>query len=348
MRKGSASGDPLLAEANSASPGHGRLATPLNAAASDVVMLVNRIAGAAGGSSPVGMVEADLSEHGFTVHLCDSFDQLRGIAAELHAARRLRAAIAVGGDGTVGAVLNATPAGTPIAVVPTGTENLLAKYLKIDRNPAALIERVSSGVAISLDACEATVPDQQGRLFALMISVGLDAEVVHRVHRKRTGNITHLAYAKPTINLLRTYKYPKIRAKWQDSIGIPHEADGRWLFGINLPRYAQGLPIAPAASGSDGLLDLCLFRRGYVVGALWYLWHILRRRHHLLRSVTTARCTEVTIESPSAEPIAFQLDGDPGGVLPVSVRVLPNRLTLLVDTATAKKFGFTLSQLPNT
>ena len=38
------------------------------------------------------------------------------------------------------------------------------------------------------------------------------------------------------------------------------------------------------------------------------------------------------------EPITYQLDGDPGGYLPVDVEVLPNRFTVLVpSTVTPSK-----------
>ena len=43
----------------------------------------------------------------------------------------------------------------------------------------------------------------------------------------------------------------------------------RWLFGFNLPLYAVGLPIAPQAVATDGLLDICTFARGS-------LWSVLR------------------------------------------------------------------------
>jgi diacylglycerol kinase family enzyme len=37
--------------------------------------------------------------------------------------------------------------------------------------------------------------------------------------------------------------------------------------------------------------------------------------------------------------VPFQLDGDPGGYLPVDVRVLPRRLTLVVGMAETKMAG---------
>ncbi|CAD7694849.1 unnamed protein product [Ostreobium quekettii] len=208
--------------------------------------------------------------------------------------------------------------------MPAGTENLLAKYLDQQARPRALADLLTDGVEVRLDAGEAN-----GRLFALMISVGFDADVVHRVHNSRRGNITHLAYAKPFIDALRIYKYPSLRTAWRgpdaDTAGA---TAGRWLFGMNLPRYAQGLPIAPEASGIDGLIDLCVFKRGYASSAVWYLWHLLRRRHHQLPSVSITRCREFTVEADDQVP--YQLDGDPGGFLPVTVRSAPQRLTCIV------------------
>jgi diacylglycerol kinase family enzyme len=36
------------------------------------------------------------------------------------------------------------------------------------------------------------------------------------------------------------------------------------------------------------------------------------------------------------EPVAYQLDGDPGGVLPLDVEVLPERVTLVVPAPEEK------------
>jgi diacylglycerol kinase family enzyme len=44
------------------------------------------------------------------------------------------------------------------------------------------------------------------------------------------------------------------------------------------------------------------------------------------------------IESDDAVP--YQLDGDPGGVLPVEITILPQRVRLLVTESWAIKHGF--------
>ncbi|TWT36119.1 putative lipid kinase [Posidoniimonas corsicana] len=311
-------------------------ATPLGADRRRVLLLVNRKAGAGRGARKVAEAETLLRESGLDPCRLQTPDELTEAAAEAMAQQTLRAVVAIGGDGTVGLALNRTPAGTALAVMPAGTENLLAKYLEQRARPRELVDLLTGGVEVRLDAGEAN-----GRLFALMISVGFDADVVHRVHRSRRGNITHLAYAKPFFDALRIYKYPSLRAAWQgpgaDAAG---GATGRWLFGMNLPRYAQGLPISPEASGTDGLIDLCVFKRGYASSAVWYLWNLLRRRHHRLPSVSITPCREFSVESD--EKVPYQLDGDPGGFLPVTVRSMPQRLTCIVRPDIAARLGFRL------
>lgn len=271
---------------------------------------------------------------GFDVHQAAGIGEVGQRASDLAAAGQLRAAVAVGGDGTFGALLNQTPVGTPLTIVPVGTENLMAKYLGLRGEPRGVVDLLQRGVVAGLDAGLAG-----GRLFALMISAGLDAEVVRQVHRRRSGNITHLAYAGPILRAVCTYRYPPITANWQDAGGQPRQATSCWMFGVNLPRYAKNLPIAPAASGLDGLLDVSLFRRPGTAAGLGYLWSILRRRQERLPSVTATRCQRLRLESPQPD-VAYQLDGDPGGVLPVEVSVAPARLSVVLGRAAAARLGF--------
>ncbi|MCA9239486.1 MAG: hypothetical protein KDA37_04775 [Planctomycetales bacterium] len=311
-------------------------AVPLDAAATSVVMLVNRKAGSGSGLHLVQCAENLLRGAGLEVSLARGADQLAETVAATPAGG-LRAVVAVGGDGTVGMALNHTPPGVPLAVLPLGTENLLAKYLKHKARPDRLLELLTRGVLVQLDAGRA-----DGRLFTLMISVGFDAEVVRRVHEGRQGNITHLAYVKPVLQSLRTYRYPQVNVRWEGAEGNCGESHGRWVFGMNLPRYAQGLPIAPRAIGTDGLLDLCVFERGRLASAIWYLWHLFRRRHHKLPSVSMLHCRRAVLESSSPEPVPYQLDGDPGGFLPVEVTIEPKRMTCVVSPQVAQQLGFAL------
>ena len=138
--------------------------------------------------------------------MAKSLDFLAEESSDLLAKGELRAVVAAGGDGTVAEVINRCPVGTPVAVLPMGTENLLAKYLEIGPSPAALGQIIAQGQAAWLDAGRAN-----GRLFLLMASIGFDAEVVRQLHATRDGNIRRWSYAKPILNTIRTYSYPELR-----------------------------------------------------------------------------------------------------------------------------------------
>ena len=56
-------------------------------------------------------------------------------AEQTLAAGTLRAVVAAGGDGTIRLIAKRTPPGTPLAVLPLGTENLLARYLELTADP---------------------------------------------------------------------------------------------------------------------------------------------------------------------------------------------------------------------
>ncbi len=170
-------------------------------------------------------------------------------------ATELRAVVALGGDGTVSSVRNLTPLEVPILPVPMGTENLFGRYIGQRLRGHAVRETIDRGVVVRLDLGRAN-----GKFFLLMISAGFDAEVIRRLHEKRSGNITRATYFKPTLDTIRSYNYPQLQIYCSPSADQASTSLAcRWVFGFNLPLYALGWQIAPRADGADGLLDVCLF-----------------------------------------------------------------------------------------
>ena len=112
----------------------------------------------------------------------------------------------------------------------------------------------------------------------------------------------------------------------------------RWLFVVNLPRYAGGLRFVPHAVGDDGWLDICAFEHGSLVHGLRYLAGVVRQKHLAWRDCRQLRVRSLTVESDSEVP--YQLDGDPGGTLPVEIRVLPERVRYIVSESWALRRGF--------
>ena len=68
----------------------------------------------------------------------------------------------------------------------------------------------------------------------------------------------------------------------------------------------------------------------------WDIWQPSSGRfHQRLPGCTLRRAGRLRLTSGVAVP--YQLDGDPGGELPLELQVLPARLTLVIPEATAQK-----------
>jgi diacylglycerol kinase (ATP) len=352
--------------------------------ARQVLISRNPQAGARDNQPVVAELIGALQRKGLEATEFTSLDELRQSVERCQRESTLRCVVAAGGDGTVALLANLLTPETPLAILPLGTENLLAKFLEIKQpaSPRQVADWIVQGTMIRLDAGQANQ-----RLFLIMVGCGFDAEVVRRLHSQRTGHIHHASYARPIWEAIRSYRYPKLRivpipssdvsdsgssndssvpkdsrasndpSVSSDSMGSSDSVDlgdssassavrtssdpavsglsempaARWVFVVNLPRYAGGLQFAPQAVGTDGLLDVCTFRRGSLWHGLRYLLGVATGRHRHWPDYQHVQVPALRIECD--EPIPYQCDGDPGGLLPVTIRVLPRRLRMIANPA---------------
>jgi diacylglycerol kinase family enzyme len=152
------------------------------------------------------------------------------------------------------------------------------------------------------------------------------------------------------MDTIRHYDYPELRIYWKDEGTLEAAAESasgdgvRWLFAFNMPCYGGGLQIAPQADATDGMLDVCTFRHGGILHGLYYTAAVLTGTHHWLNDFTTRRSGSFCVTAEKKVP--YQLDGDPGGFLPVEISVLPQRLTLVVPRESTRKSKQISSTLP--
>jgi diacylglycerol kinase (ATP) len=295
-------------------------------AAKRVVVLMNPKAGPRASQPWVDGLAAALKRRGYEAEVFTDLAIATAQANQWHGEGSLRALVGAGGDGTAAELVNRTADGVPITLLPMGNENLLARYFHLGREPESLCRTIAEGVLARVDAGRAN-----GRIFLLMASCGFDAEVVRRVHERRTGHVSHLSYLKPVAETIWRYGFPEIHVESED--GNRERTSARWLFVFNLPCYGGGFRIAPLADGSDGLLDLCTFRKGHFMAGAQLATAVMLRMHHRLRQWRVRRVRRLRITSD--HPVPYQLDGDPGGMLPLEIEVLPGRLTLLVPSEAA-------------
>lgn len=231
------------------------------------------------------------------------------------------AVIVWGGDGTVNEVANGL-AGTDLPILPcrAGTENLLAKQLKMPHHPAKIVEVLLTGQIVDCD-----IGRVNGRNFMLIIGVGFDGEVVRRLAAARSGHISHLSYFWPIWRTFWEHNFPRLRIV----------ADGQEIFndfGLafvgNISRYAVGLRICRDARFDDGLLDLVIFSCREQAGLMLHATWTLLRLHPLKGDVIYRRVRGVRIETDS--PAACQVDGDVGPSTPLDIRVAAGRIKLII------------------
>lgn len=293
----------------------------------EVLVLVNPTAGPRSAHTRLNRLVELLAAHRYVPQVFTDVERLAAEARRAWESQTLRAVVAAGGDGTLALVVNRVPEGVPIVPFPLGNENLLAKHIAATAKPRQTLQAIDGGFVMRLDAGLAN-----GRLFLLMAGVGFDADVVRRLHERRTGHVRSLSYVKPILASIRHYRYPELRVYSEEApdpqTPVPSPAPARWAFVFNVPPYAAGLQIVPDADGSDGLLDVCTFQRGSFWNGLRYYWGVLFGCHRHWADCGTWRTRRLRFESDVEVP--YQLDGDPGGVLPLDVEVVPGRVTLFV------------------
>ncbi|NIP84253.1 MAG: hypothetical protein GTO03_01285, partial [Planctomycetales bacterium] len=133
--------------------------------ADHVLICVNPLAGSGARRRRrrIGRLQEMLVAAGLRVEVHQQLEGLRQRAERLQAEGRLRVVVGAGGDGTLHQLLNHLEAGIPLAMLPLGTENLLAKYVGHRRKLSALAALIQQGRVVRLDAGRAN-----GRLFLLM------------------------------------------------------------------------------------------------------------------------------------------------------------------------------------
>ena len=287
--------------------------------AKNVLISMNPRSGSTNRMNLVQDLQTALRRRGYDAEVLADIAELKSRSGQLLQSGQLRTVVSAGGDGTASLLVNELDESVPLTIFPMGTANLLAKHVDAALDVDKTADTITAGWMTRMDVGMAN-----DRVFLVVASCGFDADVVDRIHSGRKGHITYLSYGVPMINSIMKYSYPKMRLT----------ADGQeldpasWAFVLNVPKYALGLQFVKGASGADGKLDVCTFRGGGFFRGLYYFFCVVFRRHHSMSATQFSRFSELTIES--GQKIPYELDGDPGGYLPLKIRVVPDRMAILV------------------
>lgn len=229
--------------------------------------------------------------------------------------------VVAGGDGTLNEVLNGLrdPSRIPIALLPTGTANILAHELAIPNAPDAVVHAIERGRVRWLDM--GLVGDHR---FLMVVSVGLDAMVTEEVRKTRRRSLGYWGYFFPVLRGIARYRAPELRV----TVDRREAFQGGFVLVSNTRNYGGVFTFADRARCDSGHFDVCVFPKGTVLALSWYYLAALRSSVSRRTDVTYVTGRRVQIES--REPVTVQVDGDPFGATPVLVDLVPSAVPVVV------------------
>ncbi len=210
--------------------------------------------------------------------------------------------IVYGGDGTIHRALpQILSAGKPLAVLPGGTANVLAREIGIplDLGPAA-------DVATGETTRHAHLGLADGRYFLLMAGVGIDAEIVANVGRRLKSMLGTGAYWLAGLAGFWSHPFKTFEVSID---GAPET--GTFLVVSNSRYYGGSLLLTPDASIFDDHLHVCLFQTQSPLRFLRYLVAVPWGNHISFPDVVYRKAK--VVELIGAEGIRVQLDGELAG-----------------------------------
>ena len=227
--------------------------------------------------------------------------------------------IACGGDGTVTACAEGVAGtGVPLAVIPLGTGNLLARNVGLPMGLDEALEVALGSVQQSVDAGRVN-----GTLFVVMAGLGLDAQMLNDTSDSLKKRLGWLAYA---ISAVRHLGDRPMRVTVSADGGPRRRMRASTLIVGNVGWLRGGLPLLPDARPDDGMLDAVVLIAGGLTRWLAVAADIVLRRP-ARAAVYRVQFSELRVTLGRGEP--WELDGEVmGSTRQLTVVAQPGALLL--------------------
>ncbi len=243
-----------------------------------------------------------LKMRGHDVLVCSVYDDQAQIEETIGMSDRV---VVLGGDGTIHHLLpTLIKCETPLYHMGNGTANLIMKEFGMSKRP----ERVVADLESVYEPVGIDVPNCNGLPFLIMVSVGMDASVIHRFEEARNKRGGYRAYIRPILQEVFTPRVANVRVSTtDDALDQPIILDSGILVISNLKSYGGQLNPSPAACAYDGLLDLIAIPCATSVSAGMKLGVLRCRRS--LKSMKRLRSCGFIIQT-NHTPSIVQVDGE--------------------------------------
>jgi diacylglycerol kinase (ATP) len=244
--------------------------------------------------------------------------------------------IACGGDGTLNAVINGLAGSqVPMALLPAGTANILAKELNLPKNVERAAEAYRGGISrrIALGMVTPSNGPSPGRYFLSVGGAGPDGAIVDGVNSQVKHHAGMLAFWMEGARQLALYKFPRFRVTTENE-----ELEATMIVVGRTKHYGGPLRITNEADlfGNDFQVMVCATR-----SRLHYMTFVPLAcigQVQLASGVRFVRSKVFRCEPIDYPPALVQVDGEPAGNLAVEFRVVPDALTLVTPGNKGRAF----------
>ncbi len=233
--------------------------------------------------------------------------------------------VAAGGDGTFNEVINGLAGSEiPMAILPFGTTNVLAKEIGVPENIKEAIDFALSRTPRKISLGKVIIKKNSltlARYFILMAGIGYDGETVFGLNetlKKISGKGSYIFSGIKTL-----FKFNPLELKF--------DIDGKIFFGhsaiiSNAAKYGGNFKITPDANISEPFFYVCIFKGKKRTDILKYIFGVLAGIHLRFKDIAYLKAKDIQINGKAH----IQIDGDYLETTPAHIQVVPNIVKLIL------------------
>jgi len=242
--------------------------------------------------------------------------------------------IVCGGDGTLNEAVNGLARSqVPLAILPAGTANVLAKELSLPWNLPRAAEHIVRAkyhrIALGLAIPEKSSGDP--RYFLSVAGAGPDGTLVAAVRPEIKLRAGILAYWQEGFSQLTRYDFPRFRVTTGD-----RAVDATLVIVGRTKHYGGPFKITTEADLLQPEFELAFVTTRDAWRYISYLPLIWAGQLRRARYVEFCKATSLQCAALDSSPVLIQVDGEPAGRLPAEFRIVPDALTLAIPNELRK------------
>ena len=235
--------------------------------------------------------------------------------------------IGAGGDGTINEIVNGLMeggCGLPLAILPEGTVNDFAYYMGLPSEAEDFNLMLQHG-----NICEVDLGWANGRYFINVAAFGMFTDVGYKTKNHDKSILGKLAYSMQGMRTAPEQLFSTMQLKavcGEESL----ETEALLCIVANSSSVAGLRRLMNKAQVDDGLLDVFLVTKPALQSLSETFQNLFSNEDPRRGIIWQRQIREASFSTLGEKPVDFDLDGEKGGALPLTIKVVPKALKLFV------------------